>query len=86
MSASELNGSQVELQSVQSAAAPISIPQVIPHNFPLSSPMNCHGDVAGNWNFSRQQWSDYEIAIGLNKREESVHLATLRSATGRECL
>ena len=48
--------------------------------------MKCHGDVAGNWDFFKQQWSDYEIATGLDKREETVRLATLRSAMGRECL
>ena len=48
--------------------------------------MKCHGDVSGNWDFFKQQWSDYEIAIDLDKREETVRLATLRSAMGRECL
>jgi len=48
--------------------------------------MKCQGDVAGNWDFFKQQWSDYEIATGLDKRNESVRLATLRSAMGRECL
>ena len=67
MPASELNGSQVASSSVQSAAAAVSIPQVIPHNSPLPSPMSCNGDVAGNWDFFRQQWSDYEIATGLDK-------------------
>ena len=72
--------------SVQCAAAPVSIPQVIQHNFPLPNLMNCPGDVAGNWDSFRQQWSDYEIATGLDKRDESIRLATLRSAMGRECL
>ena len=48
--------------------------------------MKCQGDVAGNWDFFKQQWSDYEIATGLDKRDESVRLATFRSAMGRECL
>ena len=65
--------------------API-YPQVISPNFPLPSPMKCHGDVTGNWDFFKQQWSDYETATGLDKREESVRLATLRSSMGRECL
>ena len=41
-----------------SSAAPAYIPQVIPHNFPLPSPMNCRGDVAGNWDFFKQQWNE----------------------------
>ena len=65
--------------------API-YPQVISPNFPLPSPMKCHGDVTGNWDFFKQQWSDYETAKGLDKQEESVRLATLRSSMGRECL
>ena len=48
--------------------------------------MKCHGDVTGIWDFFKQQWSDYETAIGLDKREESVRLATLSSSMGKECL
>ena len=48
--------------------------------------MHCRGDVAGNWEFFKQQWSDYEIATGLIHRENTIRLATLRSAMGRECL
>ena len=68
-----------------STAQPIApiYQQVISPNFPLPSTMKCHGDVAGNWDFFKQQWSDYEIATGLDKREEPVRLATLRSAMGR---
>lgn len=86
------DGGHVESQSADVAptstnsiqpTVPAYIPQVLPHNFPLPSPMNCRGDVAGNWEFFRQQWSDYEIATGLNHREESIRLATLRSAMGR---
>ena len=66
--------------------APIYHQQVISPNFPLPSAMKCHGDVAGNWDVFKQQWSDYKIATGLDKREETVRLATLRSAMGRECV
>ena len=74
------------LQAVPQVAVPQAVPQVIPCNFPLPHAMKCHGDVVGNWDFFKQQWSDYEIATGLDKPEESVRLATLRSALGRECL
>ena len=84
------SGGQIEVPSM---AVPNSVqptapiyPQVISPNFPLPSPMKCHGDVTGNWDFFKQQWSDYETATGLDKREESVRLATLRSSMGRECL
>lgn len=66
--------------------APTYIPQAIPHNFPLPNAMHCRGDVAGNWEFFKHQWSDYEIATGLIHRENTIRLATLRSAMGRECL
>lgn len=72
--------------TAQAQAIPQIYPQLIASNFPLPSSMKCQGDVAGNWEFFKQQWSDYEIATGLDKREESVRLATLRSAMGRECL
>ena len=82
------DGDHVESHSASSIHPPMPavIPQVIPHNFPLPSAMNCRGDVAGNWEFFRQQWSDYEIATGLIHREETIRLATLRSAMGRDCL
>ena len=71
--------------SVATSSASYTV-QAIPPNFPLPNAMNCRGDVSGNLDFFRQQWSDYETATGLDKREESVRLATLRSAMGRECL
>ena len=72
--------------TTQAQAIPQAYRQLIASNFLLPSSMKCQGDVAGNWEFFKQQWSDYEIATGLDKREESVRLATLRSAMGRECL
>ena len=84
------SGAQIDVPSM---AAPNTVqptapiyPQVISPNFSLPSPMKCHGDVTGNWDFFKQQWSDYETVTGLDKREESVRLATLRSSMGRECL
>ena len=84
----EESGSQgtAPSQAVPQVAVPQAVPQVYPHNFPLPHAMKCHGDVVGNWDFFKQQWSDNEIATGLDKREESVRLATLRSAVGGECL
>lgn len=73
-------------RAVPQVVVPQAVPQVYPHNFPLPHAMKCHGDVIGNWDFFKQQWSDWEIATGLDKREELVCLVTLRSAMGRECL
>ncbi|XP_078368291.1 uncharacterized protein LOC144652146 [Oculina patagonica] len=78
--------SSSQVPAPSQAVPQVAVPQVYPHNFPLPHAMKCHGDVVGNWDFFKQQWSDYEIATGLDKREESVRLATLRSAMGRECL
>ena len=52
------------------------VSEVISPYFPLPSPMKCHGDVTGNWDFFKQQWFYYEIATSLDKRDESVRLAT----------
>ena len=57
-----------------------------PGNFPFPTPMDCRGDVASNWEFFKQQWSDYELATGLNKKNEVICLETIRSLMGRECL
>ena len=68
--------------TAQAQAIPQAYRQLIASNFLLPSSMKCQGDVAGNWEFFKQQWSDYESATGLDKREELVCLATLRSAMG----
>ncbi|KAK3708088.1 hypothetical protein QZH41_006917 [Actinostola sp. cb2023] len=60
--------------------------QNYPSNFPLPSPMTCRGDLTSNWEFFKQQFMDYEVAMGLNQRSEAVRLATFRSVMGRECL
>ena len=57
-----------------------------PSNFPIPSPMVCTGDKVANWEFFRQQYEDYEIATGLDKRSQKIRLATLRSVMGRECM
>ena len=55
-------------------------------NFPVPAPMKITGDRKGNWEFFSQQWNDYELATGLDKRSEKVRLATLRSVMGKDCL
>ena len=39
-----------------------------------------------NWEFFRQQWTDYEVATSLDKQEQKIRLATFRSVMGKECL
>ena len=55
-------------------------------HFPIPSPMNVKGDLVNNWEFFKQQWQDYEVATGLDKQEQKIRLATLRSSMGNDCL
>ena len=55
-------------------------------HFPIPSPMTVKGDVVNNWEFFKQQWTDYEVTTGLNKQEQKIWLATFRSAMAKECL
>ena len=55
-------------------------------NFPIPAPMKVSGDRINNWEFFRQQWEDYQLATGLDKRPEAIRLATLRSVMGKDCL
>ena len=57
-----------------------------PTNFPVPTAMICTGDLTGNWEFFKQQWMDYEVATGLDKKSQAVRLATLRSVMGKDCL
>ena len=55
-------------------------------NFPVPPPVEVKGDLMSNWSFFRDQWEDYEIATGLNDKDKTVRVATLRSVMGGECL
>ena len=44
------------------------------------------GDLVNDWEFFKQQWTDYEVATGLDKQEQKIRLATFRSTMGKECL
>ena len=55
-------------------------------NFPVPSQMVCQGDKVANWEFFQQQWENYEVATGLDRRDPRIRLATLRSVMGKECL
>lgn len=54
--------------------------------FPVPSPMIVKGDQVNNWEFFRQQWTDYEVATGLEGQDNKVRMATLRSVMGKDCL
>ncbi|XP_068726382.1 uncharacterized protein [Montipora capricornis] len=55
-------------------------------HFPVPSPMVTAGDSVNNWEFFKQQWTDYEVATGLEEQHPKVRIATLRSVMGKECL
>jgi len=55
-------------------------------NFPVPSPMITKGDQVNNWEFFRQQWTDYEVATDLETQYPKIRLATFRSIMGKDCL
>ena len=52
-------------ESASAGSAPRSIS--FTSQFPIPSPMTLKGDLVNNWEFFKQQWSDYEVATGLDK-------------------
>ena len=45
--------------------------------------MVCRGDIPSNWEFFKEQWQDYEVATGLDQKNQQVRLATFRSVPFR---
>lgn len=54
-------------------------------DLPVPAPMVVKGDMRGNWKFFKSQWSNYQIATGLVKKEMPVRLATLLTVMGKDC-
>ena len=48
-------------------------------------PMEVKGNLRDNWTFFESQRDNYEIATGLDKKEDNIRAATLLSVMGREC-
>jgi hypothetical protein len=40
-------------------------------------PMDMKGDLKGNWKFFKSQWTNFEIATGLIRKEDAIRIATL---------
>lgn len=55
------------------------------YHIPVPEPMDMKGDVYNNWMFFHAQWDNYEIATGLEKKDDNIRLATLLSVMGKEC-
>jgi hypothetical protein len=43
------------------------------------------GDLKGNWKFFKSQWTNYEIATGLVRKEDAIRMATLLTMIGKDC-
>ena len=41
-------------------------------HFPVPSPMVTAGDSVNNWEFFKQQWTNYEVATGLEEQHPKV--------------
>jgi len=51
---------------------------------PVPAPMDCTGEVAGNWEFFLASWTDYKNATELSEKSMKVRVATFRSILGRD--
>ena len=54
-------------------------------DLPVSSPMLVKGNIKGNWKFFKLQWSNYEIATDLVKKEKPIRIATLLTIMDKDC-
>ena len=72
----------------EESASTGSVPQSISFtsHFPIPSLTTVKGDLVNDWEFFKQQWTDYEVATGLDKQEQKIWLVTFRSTMGKECL
>ena len=52
---------------------------------PVPAPMSIKGDTKGNWKFFRSQYSNYEIATGLDGKDDNIRVATLLTIMGKDC-
>ena len=69
-----------------SGTATTAIYSYVPSNFPIPAPMVWKGNLVANWDFSRQQWEDYDVATHLDKQTSKIRLASLHSVMGKDCL
>ena len=48
--------------------------------------MEVKGDLPNNWQFFKDQWMDYEVATGVDKKYAKIRVALLRTVMDKECL
>ena len=55
--------------------------------YQISAPqqMSLKGDLDRNWRIFKENWEDYLVATGLDKKEKKIQAATLKSVMGNEC-
>ena len=51
----------------------------------MPAPMLVKGEIRGNLKFLKSQWSNYEIAIDLVKKEKPIRITTLLTIMGKDC-
>ena len=76
----------VEEAAATGSSTAAAVMVAVPSNLPIPAPMECKGDLSGNWKFFRMQWEDYETATQLCTQSSQIRMATLRSVMGKECL
>ena len=56
-------------------------------SYPIPPPesMKCSGDLTKNWAIFREAFSDYATTIELNKKDDEIQVATLKSVMGKDC-
>ena len=53
---------------------------------PVLHPMGMKGDVANNWEFFKESWTNYEIATELDTKKSKIGVATFLATIGKEAL
>ena len=49
-------------------------------------PIDMKGDLANNWEFFKESWTNYKIATELDTKNENIRVATLLVTIGKEAL
>ena len=55
------------------------------YQIPTPEKMNCRSDLPTNWKMFRKAYEDYLVAIGLDKTDRKIQVATLKTLMGTEC-
>ena len=66
------------------ALAPALAPAPAYNLLPPPTPMSMKGDLADNWRYFHESWSNYSLATDLGRRGAPVEVATLLSVMGRD--